>query len=117
VAVSALLVALLAPPSRLVSFIGSDVWARLGLGLVVFMAMYGVLIAVGLMTGKVVMPFGVSIENGGPQVGLLSEELIRFRETDERVFERLGELNQLLASALSRIQTLEDQSAGGGQPS
>lgn len=42
VVTAALLVSLLAPPSKLVAFIGSDIWSRLGLGLVVFVAVYSV---------------------------------------------------------------------------
>lgn len=73
------------------------------------------LIAVGLMTGKAILPFGVSIESGG-SAGLISEELVSLRKTDERIFERLGALNKLLEGTLVRVKVVEDQLRGRSGP-
>jgi hypothetical protein len=60
-AAAVVLVSVQSPPDKLVDFIGSDFWARLALGLLVFLCLYGLLLALGIATGSVSFPGGAGI--------------------------------------------------------
>lgn len=101
-------------PTILVDLIGSDVWASLALFVVVAVVLFMLLIVLGLAAGKVGLPFGLSVERSAQPAGeqdarldSLADELRMLREADERLFERIGSLAQLLQNASERIVRLE----------
>ena len=107
-----LMAALVPPPTKLVTFVGSDIWTRLALGLVSFMALFLVLIILGLAAGKVGLPFGLSLETGtaamsSETTAALVAELAELRQADERLFVNIGELTTLLRQTLERLQDVE----------
>lgn len=113
---AALLVALEPPPRKLVDFIGSDVWTRLGLFVLVTIVLLGFLIAFGLLAGKVGLPFGISLESAEAEPRIadqtdaleaLLQELQALRHADERIFERIGGLTSVIEASLERIAQLE----------
>jgi hypothetical protein len=103
---------LVAPPTRLTTFIGSETWASIGMGLICFVALFLILIVLGLAAGKVGLPFGLSVEVGtatvsGATSATLTTHLDELRKADERLFIRIGELTTVLSQALYRLRELE----------
>jgi hypothetical protein len=111
--VAALLVIFVAPPPKLVTLIGSETWARLGLWVLVTVVLFMGLIGLGLSAGKVGLPFGLSLEHapvlGGPAIEALAADLKALREADERIFERLGRLAELLERTVQRTTLVEER--------
>lgn len=106
---AAILVLVIPPPAKLAAWIGSDVWARLGLGTVVTLVLFMLLMMLGLAAGKVGLPLGLSLERGDPSATTaLASDLEALRAADERIFERFGQMATLLESAFERITLLED---------
>lgn len=116
IVVAAIAVIVLPPPAKLVALIGSDVWARLGLGVLVVVILFMLLIVLGLAAGKVGLPFGLSLEGGEPDGGpgaagiaALAAELGALRQADERLFERIGAIGELLEHQDGRVTLLESR--------
>jgi hypothetical protein len=109
---AALMAILVAPPTRLTTFIGSETWASIGMGLICFVALFLILIILGLAAGQVGLPFGLSVGAGNTAVSdvtsaSLTTHLDELRKADERLFMRIGELTTVLSQALHRLQELE----------
>ncbi len=111
---SVLLVLIASPPSALVDLLGSDFWARLALGVIVFLCLYLLLIALGVLTGKVVLPFGVSIakeesKEANAAVLALAAQLRALHESDKELFTRLSEMAKLAEESAVRLEEIERQ--------
>lgn len=111
---AALLVVLTPPPTALSEFMGSVVWARLGLGVVVFAALYAILMALGITEGKIGLPFGLSFERTNSptntQISLLitlDAELRALRDADARIFHHLSEIAALQSLLAERLREVE----------
>lgn len=111
--VAAVLVIFIAPPPKLVTLISSDTWARLGLWVLVTVVLFMGLIGLGLSAGKVGLPFGLSLERPpepiAPAIDTLAAELRALREADERIYERLGRLTDLLERTVQRTTLVEQR--------
>jgi hypothetical protein len=103
------------PPEKLVSFIGSSTWARLALGLIVFLSLNMVLSALGLADGKIQLPFGLGIEKTHSEqselAGLvaLGSQLASLQEAETKRFDRVEELAHLQEATVERLDELERQ--------
>lgn len=106
---SAALVVFVAPPVKLEQFVGNAVWARMALGVVVFLVLYAILAALGLVVGKIGLPFGLSFERGRTESSIeglisLGTELRSLKDSDERIFRDLEELASVLGSLTAGLQ-------------
>ena len=112
-----MVVALAHPPPKLVSLVGSDFWARGALWFTVSVALFFLLVVLGVAGGKVGMPFGFSIERSKEDdvVALVSSELAELRAADKQIAERSVRSLALLEQALERIADLEAEKPRGGR--
>jgi hypothetical protein len=123
---SIVLVVVVDPPEKLVSFVGSSTWARIALALLVFLSLNIVLSALGLADGKIQLPFGLGIDKTGNErtdlAGLvaLGSQLTVLREAETKRFDRVEELAQLQEATVERLDEIErrtrsdDPTAAGG---
>lgn len=106
---SAALVVFVAPPVKLEHFIGNAFWARLALGVIVFLVLYAILAALGLVAGKIGLPFGLTFERDRtePSIGglvSLGAELRGLKDSDERIFKDLEALTSVLGGLTAGLQ-------------
>ena len=110
---SIVLVVLVDPPQKLVAFLGSVVWAKIALALIVFLGLIIVLSLLGLSDGKITLPFGLGVDkssNSSAEVrGLvaLGEQLATLQAAEAKRFDRIEELARLQEETATRLDDVE----------
>jgi hypothetical protein len=89
---------------------GDEQWARAVMAFGLFLGINAILIPFGLLSAKIGLPFGISVEGSSRPSDVDSavrDELTELRKGTERAFERIGESNRLISDTLDRLLELE----------